>query len=114
MAEAIAALALISVGLTLSFSVLIHMRPMSARIDAAAVRVATAERIMERTLALPFDEVASRTIALAPDEGGGRHGWRAEVRVGRRGPSVKSIEVSVFGGGARSGFNALTTRRGGS
>jgi hypothetical protein len=110
-AEAIAALALVSLGLTLSFSVLIRMSPTSARIEEAALRAEAAERIMERTLALPFDEVASRTIRLEPDEVAGRLGWRAVVRVEHRRPSVKSIEVAVMGGGARSSFTALTARK---
>ena len=111
-AEGLAALALIAVGLTASYSILIRGGAVSERIEAAEARAAAAERIMERTVAMRFDDVVPCALSLDSEEHEGRIGWTAEVRVEDRGPLLKSVEVIVRGAGGESGFTTMIARRG--
>jgi len=111
-AEGLAALALIAVGLTASYSILIRGRALHARIEAAETRAAVAERVMERTVAMRFEDIMPCTLTLDPAEYDGRIGWAAEVRVEDHGPSLKSVEVIVRGEGRESAFTTMIARRG--
>lgn len=106
-AESMAALALIGITLCASFQILYQSHELDRRALAASARAQAAERIMERTLALPFALISSGRGAIDPREAGGRRGWTYEIEVrSRAGP--KEVEVIVHGGGRESRLVTLT------
>ena len=102
-----AAIAIIGIGLTTSFSVLYRARALERGIEEAELRAHIAERIMERTLALGLEDATSRSIDLAPADAGGRRGWSAEVRIQARGARLRYIGVIVRGGGGTTELATL-------
>jgi len=101
-AEALAALALVSIGLTASFSILVGVREREGAMRDALLRSRVAEHVMERALATPFEELRSSVVPLPPAEVENRKGWRAEVHVRSLGRRLKAVEVVLRGGGQRT------------
>lgn len=109
-AEAMAALALLSVGITMSLGIFFRAKDVDRGVAAAETRVALAERWMERTLALSWSEMASGSWAVLPAEADGRAGFRVEVRVNPASGKLRAIEVVVRGAGGTTRIETLATR----
>lgn len=112
MIETIAALALVSVALAASFSILYRAPAIRSGIDDAAVRILTAERILETALATPAQEPGSRTIPVDPASVGGRTGWTAEITVERVDTALLSITVAVRDGEGETVLASLRAAEG--
>jgi hypothetical protein len=74
------------------------------------LRVSVAERVMEETLALPFEGMGDRTLRVAADEAGGRQGWTAQIQVEARGGNLKEVVVTVRDGQHETQLRTLATR----
>jgi hypothetical protein len=90
-----AALALVGVVAATGISSVVHASRMADVHDAAAERFVVAERLMERSLALPFDEQASLAIAPGARELDGNRDMRATIRVLPAPRGLHRIEVEV-------------------
>lgn len=109
--EALAALALMGLAVTTGLSILFDAPAHVARDERAAVRLALAERLMERTLATPFAAQSSRSIPPVDPAIDGRRDLRAAVAVRVERPGLKRVEVTVRDAGGRTSLVVLTTPR---
>lgn len=113
LAEALAALALLGLAVTTGVSLLIDAASHAERHERAAARLVLAERLMERTLATPFDARESRSFGPGDAALDGRRDLRAEIVVAQERPGLDRIEVTVRDAGGRTRLVALTAPPGG-
>ena len=111
-AEAMAALAVVGIGLTASFHVFYHGRDLDMAAEQAALRSRAAQSMMERTLVLPYDRIVSHSEPLRPERAGGYTGWTAAVRTRPAGRDLKEVHVLVSGAGGRAELRILVSRTG--